>query len=83
MMLARQSTTVPNTSKVSALTETASRTPILMNALVIQHNFIEAHTTIDEVPSIRAGQELDLGENKWLGLIRLSAFSSSMRFDVR
>ena len=47
--------------------------PILMNALIIQHNFIEAHTTIDEVPCNRAGQELDLGENRWLDLIRLSA----------
>ena len=46
--------------------------PILMNALVIQHNFIEAHTTIDEVPCNRAGQELNLGENRWLGLIRAS-----------
>ena len=47
--------------------------PILMNALIIQHNFIEAHTTLDEVPCNRAGQELNLGENRWLGLIRLSA----------
>jgi len=47
--------------------------PIMMNALVIQHNFIEAHTTIDEVPCNRAGQELDLGENRWLGLIHLSS----------
>ena len=47
--------------------------PILMNALVIQHNFIEAHTTIDEVPCNLAGQELDLGKNRWLGLIKFSA----------
>ncbi len=47
--------------------------PIIMNALVIQHNFIEAHTTIDEVPCNRAGQELDLGENRWLGLIKLAS----------
>jgi transposase-like protein len=47
--------------------------PILMNALIIQHNFIEAHTTIKEVPCNRAGQELDLGENRWLGLIRLAS----------
>ncbi|MBS3074392.1 IS1/IS6 family transposase [Candidatus Pacearchaeota archaeon] len=49
--------------------------PILMNALIIQHNFIEAHTTLDEVPCNRAGQELDLGENRWLGLIKLSTTS--------
>ncbi len=47
--------------------------PILMNALIIQHNFIEAHTTLDEVPCNRAGQELNLGENRWLGLIRLAS----------
>ena len=47
--------------------------PILMNALIIQHNFIEAHTTIDEVPCNRAGQDLNLGENRWLGLIRLAS----------
>jgi len=47
--------------------------PILLNALIIQHNFIEAHTTLDEVPCNRAGQELDLGENRWLGLIKLAS----------
>ena len=47
--------------------------PILMNALIIQHNFIEAHTTLDEVPCNRAGQDLNLGENRWLGLINLSS----------
>ncbi len=47
--------------------------PILMNALIIQHNFIEAHTTLDEVPCNRAGQELNLGDNRWLGLIRLAS----------
>ncbi len=47
--------------------------PIIMNALVIQHNFIEAHTTIEKVPCERAGQVLNLGDNRWLGLIRLSA----------
>lgn len=43
--------------------------PILMTAIVLQHNFIEAHTTIDEVPCNRAGVNLELGENRWLGLI--------------
>ena len=46
--------------------------PIIMNALVIQHNFIEAHTTLDDVPCNRAGQKLDLEENRWLGLIKMS-----------
>ncbi len=51
--------------------------PILMNALIIQHNFIEAHTTLDEVPCNRAGQELNLGENRWLGLIKLASSSTT------
>jgi transposase-like protein len=46
--------------------------PILMTALVIQHNFIEAHTTLDEAPCNRAGCNLELGENRWLDLIKLS-----------
>ena len=47
--------------------------PIMMLAITIQHNFIEAHTTIDDVPCERAGVNLELGENRWLGLIKLSA----------
>jgi len=47
--------------------------PILMNALVIQHNFIEAHTTINKVPCEEAGANLILGENRWLDLIKLSS----------
>ena len=47
--------------------------PIIMTSLVIQHNFIEAHTTINEIPCNRAGQELELGDNRWLGLIRLAS----------
>lgn len=46
--------------------------PILMTAIVIQHNFIENHSTTDEVPSERAGVNLDLGENRWLDLIKLA-----------
>ena len=49
--------------------------PILMNALIIQHNFIEAHTTLDEVPCNKAGQELNLGNNRWLGLIKLASMN--------
>jgi len=40
--------------------------PILMTAIVIQHNFIENHSTTDEVPSERAGVNLDLSEDRWL-----------------
>ncbi|MEK6826795.1 MAG: hypothetical protein AABX90_04155 [Nanoarchaeota archaeon] len=44
-----------------------------MTAIVIQHNFIENHSTTDEVPSERAGFNLELGENRWLNLIRLGS----------
>ena len=47
--------------------------PILMTAIVIQHNFIENHSATDEVPSERAGVNLELGENRWSDLIRLSS----------
>jgi hypothetical protein len=40
---------------------------------MIQHNFIEAHTT-NEILCETAGVKLGLGENRWLDLIRLSAF---------
>ena len=50
--------------------------PILMNVIVIQHNFIENHCTTNEVPCEKAGINLGLGENRWLGLIRKS-FSNS------
>jgi len=47
--------------------------PIIMAGLTIQHNFIEEHTTTKKVPCSLAGQDLDLGENRWLGLIKLSS----------
>ncbi len=47
--------------------------PILLNAIVIQHNFIEPHTTNNEIPCETAGVKLPLGENRWLDLIRLSS----------
>ncbi|MAH07162.1 hypothetical protein CMI38_02845 [Candidatus Pacearchaeota archaeon] len=47
--------------------------PIILMGLVIQHNFIEEHTTTNKVPCSLAGQDLDLGDNRWLGLIKLSA----------
>ena len=47
--------------------------PILMTSLVIQHNFIEVHSGTNEIPFERAGVNLELGENRWLGLIRKSA----------
>ena len=47
--------------------------PILMSGIVLQHNFIEEHTTIRDFPCERAGLKLDLGQNRWLGLIRLAS----------
>jgi len=48
--------------------------PILLMGLVIQHNFIEQHSSTNRVPCQLAGQDLELGENRWLGLIKLSSF---------
>lgn len=47
--------------------------PILLNGLIIQHNFIEAHTTTGKIPCELTGLNLDLGENRWLGMIKFSA----------
>ena len=45
--------------------------PILLQGIIIQHNFIEAHTTTGKVPSELAGLNLSLGFNRWLELIRI------------
>ncbi len=47
--------------------------PILMLAITIQHNFIEEHTTLGDVPCEEAGVNLLFGDNRWLDLIRMSA----------
>ncbi len=47
--------------------------PIIMVGLTIQHNFIEEHTTTKNQPCALAGQDLDLGDNRWLGLIKLAS----------
>lgn len=47
--------------------------PILMQGIILQHNFIEAHTTTGQVPCELAGLKLEAGVNRWLGLIRLSS----------
>ena len=46
--------------------------PILMAGLIIQHNFIEQHTTVKDYPCERAGLNLNLSEDRWLELIKLS-----------
>ena len=47
--------------------------PILLQGIIIQHNFIEAHTTTGKIPSELAGLKLDCGINRWLGLIKLAS----------
>ena len=49
--------------------------PILMQGIIIQHNFIESHTTTGQVPSELAGLKMELGVNRWLGLIRLASIN--------
>lgn len=50
--------------------------PILMAGLIIQHNFIESHTTTGKIPCELAGLKLKTGVDRWLGLIRLSSMVS-------
>lgn len=49
--------------------------PILMTSLIIQHNFIEIHSGTSEIPFERAGVNVDLGENRWLELIKLATIN--------
>ena len=49
--------------------------PIIMSGIVLQHNFIETHTTIQKPPCERAGFEFKLGADRWMGMIRMSCFS--------
>ena len=47
--------------------------PILMAGIVLQHNYIEQHTTTGAIPSELAGLKLTEENNRWLGLIKLSS----------
>lgn len=47
--------------------------PILLQGLVIQHNFIEKHSTTNKIPCELAGQHLTEKENRWLELIKLAS----------
>ncbi len=51
--------------------------PIIMAGIVIQHNFIEKHSTTGRVPCELAGTRLNLGGNRWMNLIRTASISSS------
>ncbi len=47
--------------------------PILLAGIVLQHNYIEEHTTTRKLPSELAELKLDTGMNRWLGLIKLAS----------
>ena len=47
--------------------------PILLQGLVLQHNFIEKHSTTNKVPCELAGQKITEKENRWLELIKLAS----------
>ena len=44
-----------------------------MQGIILQYNFIEAHTSTGAVPCELAGPKLDLGKDKWLELIKLAS----------
>lgn len=41
--------------------------PILLAGIVLQHNFIEQHTTTGKQPCVLADLNLELQENRWVG----------------
>lgn len=47
--------------------------PILLAGIVLQHNFIEAHTTTGKIPCQLAGINTPTGQNRWLGLVKLAS----------
>ena len=47
--------------------------PILLTGIVLQHNFIENHMSTGKLPCELAGLNLEVGANRWLGLIKLSS----------
>lgn len=47
--------------------------PILLAGIVLQHNFIENHTTTGKLPCELAGLKLEAGVNRWMGLISLAS----------
>ncbi|MFH0978320.1 MAG: DDE-type integrase/transposase/recombinase [Candidatus Woesearchaeota archaeon] len=48
--------------------------PILMQGIILQHNYIEAHTTTGQVPCELANLKLEVGQNRWLGMIKIATF---------
>ena len=50
--------------------------PILLAGIVLQHNFIQNHTTTKQLPCELAGLKLDAGVNRWMGLIKIASYQS-------
>ena len=48
--------------------------PILLQGIILQHNFVENHTTTGHLPCELVGLKLNVGVNRWLGLIKLASF---------
>ncbi|MBU0628401.1 MAG: hypothetical protein KKC75_04370, partial [Nanoarchaeota archaeon] len=46
---------------------------LIVHRMVLQYNYIEAHTTTGVVPCELDGLKQELGQNRWLGLIRLAS----------
>lgn len=44
--------------------------PILMAGIIIQHNYIEEHTTTRTIPCHKAGISIGSSHNRWLDMIR-------------
>lgn len=48
---------------------------ILIKGLILQHNFIEQHSTTGKIPCELAGINLELGKDRWMDLIKLSSMN--------
>lgn len=53
--------------------------PILMQGIILQHNYIEQHTTTGQIPAELAGLKLEAGQNRWLGLIKIASETNTFK----
>jgi transposase-like protein len=49
------------------------KTALLVEGIIIQHNYIERHSTTGKVPCELAGMDLGLGDDRWMGLIGMAS----------
>ena len=54
--------------------------PILLAGIILQHNYIEAHTTTHRIPCESVNLSPNIGSNRWHGLIRTSAAVKNFSF---